>query len=77
MKTKTKKCIYVVHPITTTHHEYLNNSQIRCADWWYLIDNVFGPEFRVDDSKFSTLNDYFIDTSFQSVQKEILNWGKT
>ena len=77
MKTKTKKCIYVVHPITTSPHpEYLNSSQIRCADWWYLIDSVFGPEFRVDDSKFSTMYGYFIDTSFQSVQKEILNWGK-
>ena len=77
MRSKTKKSIYVVHPITTSPNpEYINRPQIECGNWWYLIDNVFGDDFEINDSKFCTAFRYFIDNSFQSVQKEILNMRK-
>lgn len=77
MKPETKKSIYVMYPITTYNLSYNKRAQIDCVNWWYLIDSSFEFDLSFFDSKFKTIDKYFIDNSFLSIQKEILNLRKT
>ncbi len=79
MRTKTKKHIYVMYPISAYHLEYIKRAQIECSNWWNLADCVLGlGDYNFDSSNFQTFDTkYFIDNSLQSIQKEIIKLRKT
>lgn len=77
MRTKTKKHIYVMYPISAYHLEYIKRAHIKCSNWCYLADCVLGKDI-FDSSNFQTFDtEYFIDNSLQSILKEIIKLRKT